>query len=601
MTGWDKDYLRYVYEGFQTSQKEFQDEIHIYTSFAKLGSGESFDKSEFEFYQLADLSAYDGILFPSTTVKEGDVKQRMIDWFIASGKPCVSIDEEISGLSFLGIDQRQAMRDMIDHLAKEHGVRSLGLLSGQEGSDETQKRTDGVTSRVEELGLSLEPEWIQAGDYVYDKGLEYGKRLIEAVEKGRKIPEAIVSENDLMAAGVLDAIKGTPLFGKLILTGFDQYFDGKTYWPSITSIARPRDEIADQGIRLLHEIIDTKQTKPVKRFMNYRFCVGATCGCKKENYFDNESLRTAVFHNILSDRKASLMLDSMQERMTSKIELEDMMQPVADFLGKMGAGSVGVYLADDLTSQEQRSYRECRNRILDWHAKKDETATFGVKVFIPLHYIDHRMGYCMVSGVGKMYQMGILEGFFRAVSYALENYIQRRQYYNISQQLQRLYRVDQLTQIYNRFGMEDLGEKLFHKNTKNHVNTVFIFCDINRLKYINDTYGHMAGDWVIRATGTALAHLESEDCIPFRYGGDEFILITGEDSGVDENLIRQQLDEACKEAPMQEKVEISIGVVVAPWNNSEDMDFYLHRADEAMYKEKRKYYEQYSCNRNKES
>lgn len=109
-TGWNGEYLRDMYHGLENSQKEFHDSIHLYASFGRLGSGDSFNKSEFDFFELADMEAYDGFLYPSTTVKEGDVKQRLLERIIESKKPCVSLEEEIPGLSFVGINQSKAMR-----------------------------------------------------------------------------------------------------------------------------------------------------------------------------------------------------------------------------------------------------------------------------------------------------------------------------------------------------------------------------------------------------------------------------------------------------------------------------------------------------------
>ena len=176
---------------------------------------------------------------------------------------------------------------------------------------------------------------------------------------------------------------------------------------------------------------------------------------------------------------------------------------------------------------------------------------------MPLHYQLHRMGYCMVAGVDEMFRTGILETFFRNICYALENYIQRKQYQEVNLKLQKLYRIDQLTGIYNRFGMEDLGQKFYEKNCEYHVNTKFIFCDINRLKYINDTYGHKAGDWVIRKTGEALGRLTAEDSLPFRFGGDEFLLLTREESGITAESIRQSIAVVCGEetSPIRESLE----------------------------------------------
>ena len=43
-TGWNGEYLRDMYHGLENSQKEFHDSIHLYASFGKLGSGDSFNK-----------------------------------------------------------------------------------------------------------------------------------------------------------------------------------------------------------------------------------------------------------------------------------------------------------------------------------------------------------------------------------------------------------------------------------------------------------------------------------------------------------------------------------------------------------------------------
>lgn len=59
-TGWNGEYLRDMYHGLENSQKEFHDSIHLYASFGRLGSGDSFNKSEFDFFELADMEAYDG-------------------------------------------------------------------------------------------------------------------------------------------------------------------------------------------------------------------------------------------------------------------------------------------------------------------------------------------------------------------------------------------------------------------------------------------------------------------------------------------------------------------------------------------------------------
>lgn len=598
-TGWNGEYLRDMYRGLEQSQKEFHDYIHMFASFGKLGSGDSFNKSEFDFFELADLADYDGILYPSTTIKEGDVKQRLIESILASGKPCVSLEEEIPGLSFVGINQSRAMRQIVRHLAGVHGIQTFGFINGMENTNEANQRMDGVRTQIDKLGLTLMPEWVAHANYEYKAGQDYARSMLVAYEAEKPIPQAVISANDLMAAAFLETLRGTPLDGKIPITGFDRYFDGETYCPALTTIERPREEVAYEAVRLLHELAEAGDSKTLHRELPYHFFVGNTCGCTKKVPFDSVSYRQKVFWKNIEEHDAKSKLDSMQEWVTSRISLEEIMEATSHFLEQVGASRGRIYLADDLFSQETRTYKSCTREAMNWSDETVKKGECGVQIFMPLHYQLHRMGYCMVAGVEEMLRTGILEQFFRNLCYAMENYIQRKQYQEVNLKLQKLYRNDQLTGIYNRFGMEDLGQRFYTQNCEYRINTKFIFCDINRLKFINDTYGHKAGDWVIRKTGEALGRLMSEDALPFRFGGDEFLLLTQEESGITAETIRASIAKVCAEeaSPIKEPLEVSIGVVIAPWDAGENLDVYLNKADEAMYEEKKRYHEKYNDRR----
>lgn len=590
VTGWNKEYLRYLYGGLVNAQNKFGDEIDIYTCFAKLGSGNSVDKSEFSFFKLANLKEYDGIIFPSTTVKEGNIKNKMIDWILASGRPCVTLEEMTPYMSSAGTSQWNGMQDMVEHLYRVHGIHTFGFLGGYTDTGEADLRKSATMDYIEKHGLNMLSQWVRDGIYECSDGMEYARDLLLAYEQQKEIPQAVVCANDVMAAGIIDGLTDTPLQEKIAVTGFDHYYDGELFSPTITSIRRPREEVAFDGIKLLHELVEKKHANPIHRDSPYKIVIGQTCGCKNaRDAEDNTAFRKKMFMKVFQERQISAQLDSMEESVAGQVTLEQLLDKVADFLEKNGVQSIKIMLSGDLLSHKEHSYRSCNHVALD--RQKGGKDSSRIRVLMPLHYQQHQMGYCKVVGMDKIFDNGLLEAFFRTTCYAMENYIQRQQYTIVNQKLQRLYRIDQLTGIYNRFGMEDLGQSFYHNNCAKKKDTVFIFCDINRLKYINDTYGHQVGDWVIQTTGKALAALESEESMAFRYGGDEFVLLTTECSGVDENLIREKLEEMCQDSPMNEKLEISIGKIIASWKDPEDMDTYLDRADEAMYQEKKQYYE----------
>lgn len=72
----------------------------------------------------------------------------------------------------------------------------------------------------------------------------------------------------------MQTIKGTALEGKIPVTGFDRYFDGECFSPTMTTIERPRDQVAYEAVRLLHELHEKADGKLVHRELSYRFLSG---------------------------------------------------------------------------------------------------------------------------------------------------------------------------------------------------------------------------------------------------------------------------------------------------------------------------------------
>jgi c-di-GMP phosphodiesterase len=156
-----------------------------------------------------------------------------------------------------------------------------------------------------------------------------------------------------------------------------------------------------------------------------------------------------------------------------------------------------------------------------------------------------------------------------------------------------LSRHDSLTGIYNRCYFEELLMRIFqlYKTSKDVFSLAIL--DINDLKKINDTYGHEAGDLLLRRFVQIMKECLTKDDIFARYGGDEFAIIF-----TDKN--RTQVEEAIKnaksnfaDAPLtycgKEIAVISFecGVTEFPAETSEYEEL-VKLADAMMYKDKRK-------------
>lgn len=118
-----------------------------------------------------------------------------------------------------------------------------------------------------------------------------------------------------------------------------------------------------------------------------------------------------------------------------------------------------------------------------------------------------------------------------------------------------------------------------------------LFIDIDNLKVINDSFGHLVGDAVLRALGSLLAHHLRALDLPFRYGGDEFVVILPETALPEAASAAQRLaDRASDEAkkaglPPGVPLKFSVGVASLP-QTEVTAETLVAAADKSLYSAK---------------
>ena len=151
--------------------------------------------------------------------------------------------------------------------------------------------------------------------------------------------------------------------------------------------------------------------------------------------------------------------------------------------------------------------------------------------------------------------------------------------------------VDLLTGLGNRRFFEDVFPALAQQATQNGEPLSLAVFDIDRFKGINDTYGHEAGDLVLRGLGGLLRQVVPPPCVAARPGGDEFlILMPGYTPSAALELVGALVAQlAGTEFPLPDAhltVTISVGVASAPECSGDASQLY-RLADEAAYVSKR--------------
>lgn len=171
---------------------------------------------------------------------------------------------------------------------------------------------------------------------------------------------------------------------------------------------------------------------------------------------------------------------------------------------------------------------------------------------------------------------------------AVQEDITRRKEYEA--RLIRQANFDDLTGLPNRqLALDRLGQAIVRTRRLN-LKAALLFLDLDRLKQINDTFGHPEGDRVLRQAADRLRHCVREGDTVARLGGDEFMVILSDlHAPTDAELVAKKLLDAFSrpfETGFGEVfATVSIGIAIAP-DDADDAEVLLRNADAALYRVK---------------
>jgi diguanylate cyclase (GGDEF)-like protein len=150
---------------------------------------------------------------------------------------------------------------------------------------------------------------------------------------------------------------------------------------------------------------------------------------------------------------------------------------------------------------------------------------------------------------------------------------------------------DSLTGLANRGVLEEQLTQLWDSCRRHEIPLSIVIVDLDRFKVINDTYGHRAGDDVLRETARILVHSVRSSDLVARYGGEEFVVIAPSCSittslELAERFRARLADHKITVDSKTITVTASVGLAAADWTKDGPAEV-LRQADEALYQAKR--------------
>ena len=148
---------------------------------------------------------------------------------------------------------------------------------------------------------------------------------------------------------------------------------------------------------------------------------------------------------------------------------------------------------------------------------------------------------------------------------------------------------DGLTGLRNRRYLDGVADRMVARARSEGLPLTAVMVDVDHFKPVNDLYGHLAGDEVLRAVAAELIAGTRDEDVWVRFGGEEFLALLADSSAQDASPRAQDLRRRCRElrVPVADnEIQVTVSIGVAELAPGEDVDALLRAVDAALYEAK---------------
>ena len=172
----------------------------------------------------------------------------------------------------------------------------------------------------------------------------------------------------------------------------------------------------------------------------------------------------------------------------------------------------------------------------------------------------------------------------RAKNSQLEREIEDKQ--KIEAKLKHLATIDSLTSIYNRRKFNEVLSYELRRDERYPGGLSLVICDLDNFKRINDTYGHITGDEVLKSFASMVKDLIRNSDTFARWGGEEFVLLLPETGFETAMQIAEKIRQETENFLFSDTCTITASFGVTQFLEGDTETALINRADEALYKAK---------------
>lgn len=576
------------------------------------------ERQLFELCRCADLCC---LIIMTETLKHRGLIQQIAQIGRQKHIPVFTLDGIVDGCYNLILDYSGGFEKTARHIVEEHGVRRVNMLAGFKGNSFSDERIAIYRKVLEENGIPFEEERVGYGDFWERPTRAVVKRFLQS---DIPRPEAILCANDSMAITACSVLKeeGYKVPDDIIITGFDGIRNAKYHTPIIATCEPSYGKSMEFIFREIEKAEETGNIEPHDFLVEFAMTPSQSCGCKPEKFYDRNAIISTLFDEVGDCAWHSIAMNQMVTSVLDKMNLLDIAQTLPEIVKLWSDHSHFACVKAELleSSEVPSEYSEMVTILRGNNQEFQEPGErFPVEEIMPcLQDVLQEGGETDILIVrllnsGRTVYGYIVEGFRELderrvqrcnefamfLSHSINTVLHNSKLETLNRNLieayneiSSMYIQDAMTGIYNRRGFYQKLDELLKQEDSEGKYLYMISVDMDRLKFINDTYGHAEGDFAITTMAKAIHKTGGEKAVCARFGGDEFIcaLLSDKEDAYGEREWAENMNRNIMSFPdVADKpydICASVGIACQVVTDKLDAESMILSADQSMYKDK---------------
>ena len=621
----DEEYQSGILSGIR--QFAFANGITLeqFIAFGNIGDNAGHDTGEYNIFSLADFNQFDGVILLINTIQNQACAEAVLERVRSANVPVVCIDKDVPELYTICIDNEKAMQDIVEHFILHHGYTKINYVSGPDDNIDSRQRLKAYKDVLTRYGIPVEEQRIYHGNFLSRDGMNAVQKFLQT-----SLPQVIVCANDTMAIGVMNSLTmhGIRVPEDVAVSGFDYIYNARNYAPSLTSVERPLERVGQLACRkILNHIEGIPQERSEMMETICRF--SQSCGCHEAPLMDTDEFKKRNFTVLDSFTTDVSLVSRMASALTECASLENCTERLRPFIEEIQCREFYLCLCDNyrqgiradeteenyllhILSPDKYLVRGYGERMLvplayrngrfidmpDFQTSEMLPGLFspenerGDYYFMPLHIGERTIGYCVIKDSQFPVASKLFHHFITNISNSLESVRKIISLDRTTQKLNKLYTIDTLANINNRNGFRIGAQHVFQDCIKFCRPVMVMFLDMDGLKYINDTFGHKAGDNAICCMADILIKACTEQEVCCRFGGDEFIIFAPDYTDEKAQALSEKIQELLKETNQRKRFSYTLaassGYYITVPKAGMNLFQLVTAADRVMYEEKKR-------------